>query len=413
MDSRALQQIIKKAVSYRSEMVNFQKKLTSIVALAPENGGEGELEKAVFLMNYLRNIEGIEVEEIRAEDPRVSCGYRPNIIARLRGSKKGRTTWIMSHTDVVPAGELHLWRGDPFHAWVEGNLLYGRGVEDNQQGLVSSIFAVRALVELSITPPCDIGLVLVADEETGSKYGIDHLLEHRSDLFHEDDLIVIPDAGNEDGIMIEVAEKSILWLKITTKGVQCHASAPEKGVNAFVAASNLVVKLSTLYDLYNSSDDIFDPPISTFEPTKKEVNVPNINTIPGEDAFYLDCRILPEYDVEDVIARIRGMAGEIEEEFGVKVQLEPVQLEKATQPTPDDAPVVKALQRAILELRGKEAKPMGIGGGTVAAYFRRRGYKAAVWSTMDETCHQPNEYCKISNMIEDTKVFAHVFLQDL
>jgi len=181
----------------------------------------------------------------------------------------------------------------------------------------------------------------------------------------KDDFIIIPDAGNEDGTMIEVAEKSIVWLKITTKGIQCHASSPENGVNAFRAASSLVVKLSSLYDIYSSSDDIFDPPTSTFEPTKKEANVPNINTIPA-----------------------------------------------ATQLTPDDAPVVKALQQAILELRGKEAKPMGIGGGTVASYFRKRGFNAAVWSTMDETCHQPNEYCKISNMVEDAKVFAHVFLQN-
>jgi len=87
-------------------------------------------------------------------------------------------------------------------------------------------------------------------------------------------------------------------------------------------------------------------------------------------------------------------------------------MEVATDPTPDDAPVVKALQKAIKELRDKEAQPMGIGGGTVASYFRRRGYQAAVWGTMDESAHQPNEYCKISNMVEDAKVFAHVFLQD-
>jgi succinyl-diaminopimelate desuccinylase len=212
--------------------------------------------------------------------------------------------------------------------------------------------------------------------------------------------------------MIEVAEKSIVWLKFTTKGMQCHASAPEKGVNAFRAASHLIVKLSSLHDTFDAKNKIFDPPISTFEPTKKDSNVPNINTIPGEDVFYLDSRILPGYDVEEVMNKIKNIVGEVENQFGVKIQVEPVQMDLATEPTPDDAPVVKALQRAIVELRGKEAKPMGIGGGTVAAYFRRRGYQAAVWSTMDESAHQPNEYCKIINMIEDSKVFVHVFLQD-
>ncbi|MFQ6102900.1 MAG: M20 family metallo-hydrolase [Candidatus Glassbacteria bacterium] len=411
MDSELLEKVIGKTASYRDEMISIQKKLTSMVALAPESGGVGEAEKASFLKQYLESMNGVKVEEIRAKDSRVPCGYRPNLIARLEGEKKDRAVWVMSHTDVVPAGESGLWKGDPFEAWEEDDLLYGRGVEDNQQGMVSSLFALKALVDLGVKPPYDVGLVLVADEEVGSKYGIDYLLERHPDLFREEDLIIIPDAGNEDGTMIEVAEKSIVWLKFKTKGMQCHASTPQKGVNAFKAASHLVVKLSSLYDVYNARNEIFNPPISTFEPTKKEANVPNVNTCPGEDVFYLDSRILPEYDIDEVRHKISKLAHEVEEEFGVTIQIEPVQLEVATEPTPDEAPVVKALQCAIKELRGREAKPMGIGGGTVASFFRRRGFKAAVWSTMEESAHQPNEYCKISNMIEDSKVFAHVFLQ--
>ena len=55
---------------------------------------------------------------------------------------------------------------------------------------------------------------------------------------------------------------------------------------------------------------------------------------------------------------------------------------------------------------------MGIGGGTVAAFFRREGFNAAVWAKMDETAHQPNEYCIIDNMVDDAKVYAHIFLQE-
>ena len=36
---------------------------------------------------------------------------------------------------------------------------------------------------------------------------------------------------------------------------------------------------------------------------------------------------------------------------------------------------------------------------------------AACWAKLDETAHQPNEYCIIDNMLGDSKVFAHVFLQ--
>jgi len=31
---------------------------------------------------------------------------------------------------------------------------------------------------------------------------------------------------------------------------------------------------------------------------------------------------------------------------------------------------------------------------------------AVVWSTIDETAHQPNEYAKKENIVNDTKVYA-------
>jgi len=55
---------------------------------------------------------------------------------------------------------------------------------------------------------------------------------------------------------------------------------------------------------------------------------------------------------------------------------------------------------------------MGIGGGTVAAFFRKAGFPAAVWSTMDETAHSPNEYCVLQYLKDDAKVFAHIALQE-
>ena len=55
---------------------------------------------------------------------------------------------------------------------------------------------------------------------------------------------------------------------------------------------------------------------------------------------------------------------------------------------------------------------MGIGGGTVAALFRRAGIRGGLLVALDETAHQPNEYCIIDNMVGDAKVFAHIMLQD-
>jgi succinyl-diaminopimelate desuccinylase len=66
------------------------------------------------------------------------------------------------------------------------------------------------------------------------------------------------------------------------------------------------------------------------------------------------------------------------------------------------------LEKAITNIKGVKPTVGGIGGGTCAAYFRRKGLPAVVWSTIDETAHQPNEYTKIENLINDTKVYASI-----
>jgi succinyl-diaminopimelate desuccinylase len=275
---------------------------------------------------------------------------------------------------------------------------------------VASFFAVRALIEASITPERSIGLALVADEETGSRYGLAHLLTHHAELFSPQDLIIVPDAGNAEGTLIEIAEKSMLWLRLEVQGKQAHASKPDLGINTLRASSHFIVALEALAREFPAVDPFFDPPHSTFEPTKKEANVQNINTIPGLDVFYLDCRVLPPYDLDLVKAKVKDLARGIESRFGVTISLQTLQEVQSPPATPADAPVVRTLTQAVQAVYQRQAEPRGIGGGTVAAFFRRLGLPAAVWMTDAFTAHQPNESVNINHLIGDCQVFAHIFL---
>ncbi|HEU18931.1 MAG TPA: M20 family metallo-hydrolase [Deltaproteobacteria bacterium] len=409
--NETFQQIIYRIDAFRDDMIKLQVDLTAFPALSPENGGDGEYDKALFLKSYLRENGFEDVMEIDAPDDRVASGVRPTIVTKLPGKNPDKTVWILTHTDIVPPGELKLWHEDPYRACVKEGKIFGRGTEDNQQDLVSSIFSAKAILDEGIVPESSIGLIFVADEETGSDLGLGYVIEHYEHLFRKSDIIIVPDFGIEDGTAIEIAEKSILWLRIETKGRQCHASKPSLGNNAFVAASYLVVLLRELYDYFDAADPAYSPPESTFEPTKKNANIPNINTIPGDDVFFVDCRVLPAYDLFDVKRKIRHMADSIEQQFKVTIDITSVQEAQAPPPTEKDAPVVLALKRAIREIYGVDARPMGIGGGTVAAIFRKKGYPVAVWSKLGMTAHQPNEHCLIDNMIGNAKVYAHLFMQ--
>ena len=407
----AFDRVARRIDEYRDEAVALQKGLVAIPALAPENGGDGEAEKAAYLKPILAEIGFDEIVEYNAPDDRVSAGFRPNMAAKIHGADRSRTVWIMSHIDVVPPGDLGLWtKCSPYEVVVEEDRIYGRGVEDNHQGLVASLLTAKAFRDEGVVPATDVGLLIVADEETASRYGLEYIAREH-DIFGADDLIVVPDGGLPDGTMIEVAEKSLVWLHFTTLGKQCHGSTPELGVNAHRAAANLVVRLDELYRIFPGTDDLFMPPGSTFEPTKKELNVPNINTIPGEDHVYFDCRILPDIDLDKFMEEVDGICKSVESDFGVKVEVDTPQYAAAAPPTATDAPVVKALREAIREVYGVEARPMGIGGGTVAAIIRKKGLPAAVWARIDDMAHQPDEYCTLTNLLGDAKVFAYLCLK--
>jgi succinyl-diaminopimelate desuccinylase len=394
----------------RDELLRLQTDLVAIPALGPTNAGQGEKAKVEYLADYVARFAGVRTQTIKAPDDRVECGFRPSLIIRRPGSN-ARTLWLIAHTDVVPTGDLSLWQSDPFVLRREGDLIYGRGVEDNHQGMVSALLLLRALENAGARTDLSLGILLAADEETGNALGIEYIMGQHPDVFASDDLIVIPDFGVPAGNAIEVAEKSVLWLRFTVRGKQCHASTPEAGVNSLVAAATLILTLDRLHTLFDTSDPLFDPPVSTFAPTKMEANVPNVNTIPGQDVFHLDCRVLPCYALGEIESAIRDICEEVESSRGVSITFAPVVREQAAPATPSDCEAARHLRIALKDARGLEARTIGIGGGTVAASFRKRGLPAVCWSTLMHTAHQPNEHASISATIADARVFAHLLFQ--
>jgi succinyl-diaminopimelate desuccinylase len=396
--------------------LELESELSRRSAISPSSGGEGEIDKCAFLEEWLRAKGISRLERLDAPDERAKGGVRPNLIATIPGKSDERRLWIISHLDVVPPGEMSLWESDPYQVirkddFPPGPRLIGRGVEDNQQGLVSSVRAALALVKKGVPPPPTVKLLFCADEETGSAYGAGWLMEADRGLFRKDDVALIPDAGDPSGAAIEIAEKTIIWARFTIKGAQTHGSRPDLGINAHLAGADLALRFHYgLSEEFNERDSLFEPDYSTFEPTKKEANVPNINTIPGEDVFCMDMRVLPRYAAEMVIAAIDRIKAEVEAKHRVQIAYTLPQL-SVSKATPADAPFIKSLSAAIREVYGVETRPVGIGGGTVASFFRNAGIDAAVWCRIHDTAHQPNEYALISNILGDAKVMAALMLE--
>ncbi len=400
------EKIFNSVESFRQDMVSTLMEIIRFPAVGPESGGTGEFGKAEVLMKILEKVGFDKIERFDTEDPRVPSGRRPNIVAYLNGETDAKRVWIVSHMDVVPPGEEAFWKiTRPFESYIKDGRIYGRGSEDNGQSLVASVYAARALKNASLKPKRTFALAIVSDEEQGSIKGIQHLIG--KGLFRKDDLVYVPDHGTPEGRFIEIAEKSILWLKLTTVGRQAHGSLPDQGLNAHRVGMQAALAVDAmLHERYPARDEYFSPPTSTFEPTKKEKNVDSINIVPGEDALYFDCRILPRYIVEDVLANIQKVIAHVEAKTGAKITIELVQKQVSPALASGNNEAVQLLRNALRTARGVEATVGGVGGGTCAAFFRQVGIPAVVWSTIDEVPHSPDEYSKVANMVADAKIFA-------
>jgi succinyl-diaminopimelate desuccinylase len=383
---------------------DFFVRMLRINAVNSGMGGPGERERADFLESFLKD-KGFAVTRVDVEDAAAPGGLRPNLSAKLEGEDGKRNLWYISHMDTVPEGSRELWKTDPFEPTIRDGKIFARGAEDDGQSLVASLFALLTLKKLGAPLPYNVGVWFVADEEFASNYGIKQLLKRH--LFRRSDLIVVPDSGSPRGTDIEIAEKSLLWMKVTTKGKQVHASLPAKGLNAHRIGMRLALELDDMLNFkYRKRNRLFDYPVSSFEPTKKEANVGNVNTIPGVDVFYFDCRVLPVYNLDDVEADVKKKIRQFERKYHTTIKFDEIEKEPAGPATAEDSQVAILLSRAVSKISKVKPRFVGIGGQTVGNLFRREGIPTAVWSTIDDVPHEPNEYSKIANLINDTKVFA-------
>jgi len=403
------QEIMHSIEQKRDRMVEDLIKICSIPAVNPNFGGQGEYDRMQWLMKYLEG-NSIPYSVIEVADDNVKEKKRLNLVVKLDGTEKTeKTLWFFSHVDTVAAGDLCAWETDPFNPIIKEGKIYGRGIEDNGQAIICSLYTCLTLLEKGIRAKCNLGFVFVSDEESGSEYGLKALV--KMGMFKTGDEAIVPDSGNHDGSFIEIAEKSILWVKFTVLGKEGHASFPHLGINASSVASHFAVELEDrLKNIFSQKDDLFDPPYSTFELTQKFANVDSPNVLPGKDVFVIDMRVLPTYKLSEVIKEINCMSSIYEYRYKVKIKYEFLQRVDSPEPTPRDSEIVRNLESSLLEY-GVKAAVGGIGGGTCAAALREIGIPAIVWSTVDELAHQPNEYAIIDNLVKDTKIFVSTVLK--
>ncbi len=172
---------------------------------------------------------GAEVERIAGGE------YGPHLVARWRGAGVGRVLLIGHMDTVFPDGEA---KRRPFH--ISGGCAYGPGVMDMKSGLLTGLYAVRALV--AETPWAELVFFCNSDEEIGSPSSHD-LVER---LAREADaaLVLEPNSRVDKAT---IARKGVATYRIDVEGLSAHAGVePHRGRNAILELANRIIAIQAL-----------------------------------------------------------------------------------------------------------------------------------------------------------------------
>jgi len=165
---------------------------------------------------------------------------RGNLILRIPGRDAEAPSFgLMGHLDVVPVSPAG-WTRDPFGGEMAGGEIWGRGAVDmlNMTAAMAAVFK-RYLHQL---PPLrgDLVFLAVADEEAGSRWGVERLMASQPDLIACDYLLTevpLPSVATPKGRFqpVAVGEKGPFWRILRSRGVPGHGSQPYRMPNALLS----------------------------------------------------------------------------------------------------------------------------------------------------------------------------------
>ncbi len=349
----------------------------------------GDVTKAADLLIGILEREGIPVRRFE------SGPGRSIVMARLKGTGPAKPILLLHHMDVVPA-DASRWNRDPFGGEIAEGRLWGRGAMDMKGPGVAHLYAFIMLKRQNVALDRDIILMAVPDEEVGGGLGALWMRDNHYQEFEPEYILDEGGFGSRDLFTagklvfgVSVAEKKILWLKLTAEGVAGHGSQPhDKNPNdrlvralarllsepmptsAFSVLETFKSRVGTLA-LNKFTNAIQHSTISITSLRSGVGEPPKTNVIPSIAEATLDCRVLPGTPKEVWLKEIARRLADPE----IKVEV--------TYESPDpvvtttDSTFYRALESTVRKHYPEAIfTPMIVPYGTDSNSFRARGVKS-------------------------------------
>jgi succinyl-diaminopimelate desuccinylase len=396
------------------ELVAFTTELVRIPTINPP--GEA-YEPCARLIGDRLSRAGFSIEYFVAEGrPEHTSRYpRVNVVGARRGATRGPVVHMNGHIDVVPAGAG--WTVDPFAGLVRDGKIYGRGACDMKAGLAAAFFAAEALRRANVPLAGAIEISGTADEESGGFAGVAWLAERGRIAQGKTDYVIIPEPLNVDRICI--GHRGVYWFELTLGGRIAHGSMPFLGVSAIDAMAHVLEAIRTELQPALAARTTAMPVV----PEGARHATINVNGIDGGqpvDGIQTPCvadscravfdrRFLIEEgfeaskrEIESVVRRAVQSMPDVTCELRDLMVVHPVV-------TPAGSPLVAALDGAIRTVLGKPAGLVASPGTYDHKHVARIAgvpHCVAYGPGELEIAHQPDEWCRIDDLVNATKVLA-------
>lgn len=327
---------------YESMGKNFRKTLGDLVKAKTVNP-PGNEKKAVEILGARLKKEGILFKTMDFGK------NRSNLVARLKGSGEKKPLLLLAHLDVVGVDQ-QTWTSDPHTMAERDGFLYGRGVQDDLGMAVANLEVFIALKKLKIPLKRDVILAFTGDEESGGA-GIKALLKDHPEWIadaevglNEGGSAVADDSQKVMFFNMATAEKTYQDFGLKTKGATGHSSLPH-GDNAIAVMAKALERLTKYKpeqrllpvtreyflkrsevetgDLAKAMKDIAKSGSRFSEKSVKELEkhhlqnllittcIPTminggsrVNALPPQTTANINCRILPDENIETVKKRL-------------------------------------------------------------------------------------------------------------
>jgi len=363
--------------------------LSELVAARTVNPPGDEYLAADVVKRYL-DAAGISCREIEAEPGRT------NLLAEVGTGRGGLL--VACHMDVVPAGDG--WGTPPFDPVIRDGKLYGRGSCDDKGPLAASLVAAKHLATAGLEGG-RLVVACVADEETGSRLGMQYLV---GEGLLDADYAIIPDTPDHMS-SVSVSEKALLFVGVRSFGIQAHGSSPHKGVNAIMNLAQFLQELSTT--------DLAGAPHKLHSPTT--MNVGRIkggtapNMVPASAEAIVDIRYTPNQTVGEILEKLQSVKERVESlnrdarfEFDVREHLPPFEIAS-------ESPFVRRIVEGCEALLGRRPHITGNSGTTVAKQLVEAGIEAIGFSPGDkEMPHTANEHIELAELVDFAAIIVRV-----